>query len=473
MSALLSRSPRPWLATGVILIFVVALWGGGCTTGGSPPPLRIPDQYVLAYTTGSPIRVETVASNGGRAWSAPNSPLDTQGSPLPASIVAPGIAANPDGYVLAWFDTSGVLHTVTSPNGGEWADQRTHGTFAVDGNSRPSLAFHYGQRRWFVAFRSSANAVTVLPVRPSTGAPVTIAGVTTFVHASIEFANNQLLLVFMEAASRIGLRTSTDGAAWTTGQMRTPLSAGNAAITTETAPYLRAWAGGLWLATNKPNPVVTVSSWRIEIFASGDGSTWTAHTTVTPSFPFSEGPAVAGPESALVVADPGAQQAAMSLNGRATVRIHTNTQRTVSLAHGPAGRVHNLSLRFINQFRRLQPVNGREDVGLNVQHLDRQGIVRAEIRHWGAHNLDKSTAHFWSEGHPGGGFPRLETVVQRGETIVIYVTGDDGNVSKEIPTDTFISAGSATSFPVNVDVRLSGTSVPYQVDVAFSVGPTP
>ncbi|HEY3065799.1 MAG TPA: hypothetical protein VGL09_08415 [Methylomirabilota bacterium] len=36
---------------------------------------------------------------------------------MPASIVALSIAANPDGYVLAWFDTSGVLHTVTSPVG--------------------------------------------------------------------------------------------------------------------------------------------------------------------------------------------------------------------------------------------------------------------------------------------------------------------------------------------------------------------
>lgn len=223
LSRLFSYTGVFWVANSVLVLLVA-----GCAHSG--PQLSVPDQYVLAYTRpGSPARVETVASNGGGIWSAPNSPRDAQGNPLPTSGVPPGIGANTREYMLAWFDSNGTLNSVTSANSSSWGNLQTHGTFSVNINSRPSVAYHYGQQSWFVAFLNNTNAIIVLPVRPTTGVAVTVAGVTTSLPPTMEFWNNELLIAYKGGGLNVSLVRSGDGAAWSTASS---LQVGNAPITT-------------------------------------------------------------------------------------------------------------------------------------------------------------------------------------------------------------------------------------------------
>ena len=68
-----------------------------------------------------------------------------------------GIGTSDKKYLLAYFSPTGTLHTQESPDGQNWSNDLTHGTFNVDQHSRPSVAFDYHTSRWYVAFRQSNN----------------------------------------------------------------------------------------------------------------------------------------------------------------------------------------------------------------------------------------------------------------------------------------------------------------------------
>lgn len=286
------------------------------------------------------------------------------------------------------------------------------------------------------------------------------------------------------------------------GALRHRSRSGTPRLLLEGAPYLRAWAGGLWLATNKPNPLGPGSTglhgWRVEVFTSGDASTWTAHTTVNPTFPNSEGPAVAGPDSALVIADPAGggtsgvvetYRNSRGVTSPQTTQISTGTPRTVSLVHGPAGRVYNLDLVFSHRFQLLLPTTGprnpgRDDVTLNVQHLDQDGNVRAAITDWVVPNADRLATHFWHEGRATTDFPRITITVQRGETILFDVSRGGSvraatYVSSRLSVDTLIdialsnTSGAPLKWMQRVDNPSHDEHIAFQVEFDYSLSRTP
>lgn len=416
-------------------------------------PTALPSRYVLASTPLSASSAPESRVFVPRTATSPPLWSSAGLAPSPAiNGIPPGIGARTGDpttsqYLLAWFGPGGVLHTATSKGGVSWTGDSTHGSFQVDQHSRPAVVFNYDSFAWFVAFRQSNDTVAVLRVAPTDSPPVIVQSVNTAHAPSLAFWNHQMILVYRRGS--IFVIKSSDGLSWPAGPGVAALGPGGTPLVTEDrAPCLNSVLGQLQLTTTKlvavPGPD-GLTHGEIDVWTSADGINWNSLATLSPTNPFAEGSALAGPSSALLVAEAKAGASATSAyffdgaNARTTINTHqveavgpTQTQLDVSLAFGaaPAGEVKKITLTF-QEFKRgflrgEGPDFGTEDVTLRAQHLGPTGSVISEMTPFTLHGATKDQAHFFNEeGHP---FPTLSALMRDGDTMLVSLSVSDANV---------------------------------------------
>jgi hypothetical protein len=432
----LSRFRRTGSLTVLAIQAAIALLLAGC---GHPVKIRLPERYVMAST---PLRAsappETRLSPNGIVWTGVvGVPRDAGGNPIAAkSGVPPGIGTNLDGYLLAWFDPSGVLRSQTSPDGASWSDDASHGSFGVDQLSRPAVTFDYDRSRWVAAFRNTGGQVVIQTLRPASATLATLALPGNSLMPGLAFFNHEFVLAY-RTVSGIQIVRSADGSVWAPLPGITA-TAGGSPIVSEGGPSLAYTLGTLFLSVNRLTPATPLSHGFVEVYTSGDALSWTLHKTFSPSSPQSRGAAVAGPQSRTVVADAGTSSDTMVWASDAArgVSVPTGTGLEASLAFGPKGSFELFTTRL--SFRRFQrgtpEYAAREDVKLNVEHLDAAGNVLRRMPEWEVEDAHKHAVNGWNEGH-GGTYPTFSALLAPGDSIRVRVDGDDGEVSGTLTFD--------------------------------------
>jgi hypothetical protein len=356
------------------------------------------------------------------------------------SGVPAGIGTNNEVYLLVFFDPSNVLHTQSSPNGLNWSGDQTHGSFNVDQESRPAVAYDFTNDKWLIAFRRSDGDVTVLGVRPNTP-PVTLTGVSGSLAIAMTWVGGNFVLATRDA-SGVYIRTSADGVSWSAPVQATETGT---PIISEGAPFLTNVLGTLYMAVNPLHPLRdtnALGSGFVEVFSSTDGATWTYERLLDPTNPFSRGAAVAGPMSAQAVIEPtaGSSSSDAWYNTQEGATLKTRTSLEVSMSFGPNGPVSaldpnnpgavddiaNVELTF-NRFQRCLPeYDEYEDVTLEVKHFDLNGSLIRAMTPFVYEDAYKHQVHHWSAGSPTSDYPVFRTLMQAGEWIEVWIEGDDG-----------------------------------------------
>lgn len=363
----------------LLLVLPLALTLSACPKGG----LKIPDEYVLAslpVLNGIPGPIEVSRSRDGLVWSGPRVAV-ANGTPL-RSPYPPGIGSNTDGYLLAIFGTDSKLRLYWSEDSLTWRFANTvktpgfgEATFSQLGaHSRPTVRYDYALGDWVIAFRTrgvhlarmrpdsqspgqflnawqmsveSSNAQSALSTHPSsvglgnelTGEYEAVIGyLGNVVNASgggvipngVLMAPWNLLGSWDPASQQVvlvnpnAIRSATDT---TTGDL----------ITSQSGPALhRALGDELFLTTKEANG-------RVRLFESDseDFSRWKRLLeTSSPTALGSAGPVMAGPDSALVVAD------ASSAAGRVKTWVKDSQNRWIGESTLPLGSDGGVSLAF-------------------------------------------------------------------------------------------------------------------------------
>jgi len=255
--------------------------------------------------------------------------------------VPAGLGSSNDLFVLAWFDPAGMLTTATSTDGLNWRGATTHGTFSVDLQSRPAVAFDFRNETFFVAFRGSDGMFRVIRVMPAGGAVVTVPGLAPSTSApALTWVNDTFVLAFPDAMNRVRILRSPDGVTW-------PANGGAIATNSSGAPIVAADAASLFLTNSLGTLFMTVKGLpqgqtlhrgAVRVFSSADALTWTLERNLVPTSPSSRGAAVAGSGSEQVVVDSApSQMTEVWFNNTQVRSFQTGTaDYEVTAAHGPA-----------------------------------------------------------------------------------------------------------------------------------------
>jgi hypothetical protein len=297
--------------------------------GGTLIPLGAGWEFAIAYTTQtSPPNIEVRTSADGAVWSSPSAGFES-------STVPPGIGATANRYLIAWFDSGNTLHTALSPNGTTWEFHATHGSFPVNINSRPAIEYNFATNSWLVAFRQTDGTVVVMPVDGKHQRAVVVPGVTTASPPALAWISDRLVLVYTDSALQLRSLESITGKSWPSGPGTLVTSDGQA-IVAEGSPYLNRSQASHWLAVKGSRSTGTLWTGTITVYHL-DGGSWTQSAFLDRTDPNSRGPAAAGTEGGLVVADTGnAARTVIWRDGREIGPLDTRTQYEVSLALGPA-----------------------------------------------------------------------------------------------------------------------------------------
>jgi hypothetical protein len=439
----------------------------GCMNMSCGTTIRVPELYVMASTAddGS---IETRVSVDGGQWSTANPILNPGGTPASSPLkTPPGIGADATGYVIAWFDSMGTLSSQTSTNGVTWTGPLTHGTFAVDPSSRPAVVF--GAGAWFAAFSDATGTPTVIRIRPTTSAPATVPSLAGARMLGMAFFNNSFLLAHKAAGGfDVRILSTANPLAWP-GMPGTPVTTGaGAAINSDTWPQLTTSPGTLWLAVDRGtsfNPAL--QNGITDTYTSADGMTWNLQHSYMPTNPHTTGLALAGPQTAQVVADPNTNSTNVFRSSDSGMsRILTHTTSPVSLAFGPKGpdsiRVATITFR---RFKRGPPTIpfSTEDVTLAVEHLDGRGRLVGQHGPWEFKKAEKDTDHPFDQFPPDHRFPEIVFVAQATDTLRVHMSGDGG----EVTGDVNVGALMTTPAPANGERLVEATQPPsrtlYQV----------
>jgi hypothetical protein len=284
---------------------------------------------------------------------------------LARSSTPPGIAANAEMYVAAWwggFPGFNHLWIAASENGRSWSDGASFfiaNPQHIDARSRPSVTYFPPRRSWFVAYRHADTGgihIVEFDIRcrllPG-GGPCEIdgAGATVFAYTqltnplevglsrhapALSHLGDRLVLAFTAAASsNVVVTTSGDGTAFTPAVAAT---AGGAPINSASgAPFLHNSLGTLFLAVTDNPPTSTTD---IAILSSTDGVTFVGVRRIprvgNPLVGGDIDAAVTGPPSELIVAHRTHLQSTTTvwLDGGSTT-LPTDTHLGVGLAFGP------------------------------------------------------------------------------------------------------------------------------------------
>jgi hypothetical protein len=352
----------------LFLITILCVLMPGC--GGTiPVPPTVPTQGIMVSTQDPPTSsggtVETVAF-------LPNVPVvqgnvEGEGGRInegarPAT--APGISANSDIYVVAYWGSAPGFNNLlffVSETGRLWnraGSDLIAGASEIDNDSRISLTFFEPTQTWFVAFRDTSDLIQIAQyrigcLRAPTGdcrqesrvitaytvgriGNVVNTGLTTDRAPTLSFVGNNLVLAFVPPGTNaVSIATSPDGNTFTAPR-------GTGVLCDAGAPYLNNMLG-LYMATAEVRTDIRGSSAvHIKILTSTDGLTWRTVRIIDSGANPATGtvnPAIAGPESDMLVAYRTEGQSATSVrrnggSGQPSV-IQTNTNGSFSLTWGP------------------------------------------------------------------------------------------------------------------------------------------
>lgn len=281
-------------------------------------------------------------------------------------ITSPGVGANNDIYVAAWWCDPTNFNTLcmaVSEDGERWdvvGSSIGVGTGQLGNRSGPSVTFFPPNRNWFIAFRDDSNGNILLSeliircqAAPGGGCQTDGDGVTLYEtqlvsgptavavggaplitdsRPSASYAGNNLVLAFNAPGTspmRATVATSPGGNPATFAATVTP------AVSHGGAPYVNKSVTDLLLAVGRNEVAGTV----IDVFASTDGVGFALDRTL-PSVgnPFGDpfDPAISGTagESLVAFRRSGQTQTTVDISG-ARIHLPTDTNRPVSLAHGP------------------------------------------------------------------------------------------------------------------------------------------
>lgn len=319
------------------VLCILSLVIGGCASlrGITTTPPRW--VMVSVPNHGTLQQIQTRVSLDGVRWSGPSLVSIPWGTAV-NSAVPPGVGAQyADGiYVLTYFDTGSVtnssasrLHFMRSYDGLVWFDDQIYQEngadvyFNVDFRSQPAVLFDFDLDRWVVAFSSVSSQplsgvirVLVLQVpgyttaqsNPDMISPVSLDGsVGIFKH------EGEFWIVYRDLFDDLYGYRSPDLQNWQStsghpqGLRSTDVTAGGGAVATVSGPFV----------SNGPTgPLMAVTeSGGARIYRTDPGANrWALHSVVPnipnqPMNPFSidATAAIAGIESAVVVARPAGQ----------------------------------------------------------------------------------------------------------------------------------------------------------------------
>ncbi|MCC7442034.1 MAG: hypothetical protein IT285_10385 [Bdellovibrionales bacterium] len=443
-------SLRPFHRLGALPLF--AILATGCPGGLE---LTIPERHLLVSTPNfqgaSP---EVRLSDDGIRWSGPRALTLSSGANAPAAPGVPaGVAANDEGYLVAYFDPSGNLRTSSSDDGLRWVAGPAHGQFAVDAASRPSVSFNYDTGTWGIAFREVGGQIVTLGVG---GAPIgasRVPGASSSQPISLTWKEGNWILAWATQGF-VGIALSADLLQWPTANRGAAEDPNGNLIFTQGGPSIGYSLGTLRLSVNRVvQGSPSFGTGEIEILQSDDAFVWRREDLIARTNPFSTGTAFSGPASELVVADiaAGVTGTQMHLNGRAGVRLETRTQNTVSLAFGPKEPadspegLKDLHVTF-RRFKRSFPSDpfDTEDLLLEAEVLAIDGRVLHTMPPWEMENIYTNAGHLFSEGTAPIRHPELGFLVQPGETLRVRLTGSDGTVQQHLSYAELIGPASPT-----------------------------
>ncbi|MGH9382486.1 MAG: hypothetical protein ACRD2Z_18055 [Thermoanaerobaculia bacterium] len=438
-------------------------WSGG---GG----IRLPDLYVMASTSNDG-HVETRVSPDGRLWSTANALVNADGTPASTSPTPPpGIGAIGTEYVIAWFDPSGTLHSQTSTDGVSWGGDTTHGSFAVDSLSRPAVVYG-GSGAWFVGFSDSAGLPTVLRIRPTTSAVATVPSLAGARMLGMAYFGGSFFLAHKDGFS-VRVLSTTNALAWPASTGVLARNGDGTVLTSNTWPQLATSPGVLWLAVDRAS-APGVNGLRHGItstHSSADGETWDEEHTYEPTHtnPNILGLALAGPQSAQILADHSAGDTDVFHSAGWTTKVATHSSSPVSLAFGPREptsiRIPTITFR---RFKRGGPHVGDpsavEDVTLAVEHLDSRGRLARRDGPWEFRRAVKDTGHFFDQFPPANRSPEIRFVAQPGDTLRVRMSGDDGEVSGDVDVGTLLSTPEPAGGERLVEATQPSNRTAYQV----------
>ncbi|MGH9163677.1 MAG: hypothetical protein ACRD2X_27305, partial [Vicinamibacteraceae bacterium] len=443
----------------------------GCTaTGGST--LRIPELYVMA-STANDARVETRVSVDGRLWATAAGLANANGTPASTlQNTPPGVGATSTGYVIAWFDAAGTLHSQTSPDGVAWTGDMTHGTFSVDALSRPSVVFG-GSGTWFAAFSDAAGTPTVLRIRPTTSAPTTVPSLAGARMIGMAYSGGSFFIAHKDGF-RVRVLSTTNALAWPASTGTLAVDGDGDVLTSNTWPQLTSSPGTLWLAVDRNSPPGTdgVHHGITTTYTSADGVTWSDEHSYEPTHGALNtlGLALAGPQSAQILADHSTGQTSLFHSDGWSTAVATHSSWPVSLAWGPKAptSIRTATVTF-RRFKRMgpsiQPVDpsASEDVTLVVEHLDSGARLVKRHGPWECRRAVKDTGHFFSQFDPSGRSPEIRFAAQSGDLLRVRMSGDNGEVTGDIA----VSDLRGTPAPANgerlIDATQPSNRIGYQV----------
>ncbi len=280
---------------------------------------------------------------------------------------SPGISANKDIYVVAYwggFPGFNNLDLSVSENGREWnllgsllsASQNTISSSQVDDNSIPSLTFFPKTQTWFMSFRDAFNTnievdqFSILKLERTTTTPFgntnfesrlirsTSTNHSTDYAPSLGFKSDSLVMGFTPRNSnQVFLSTSADGVSFGASVSAID-NRGTPIICNAGSPYFHNSLGSLYLATAVERAFgrVDIQIWRSD---STSVRIWTPVRTLTSVTGTSTGrvnPAIAGPESEMLVSHPSNSQNGTTVwIGNRSIELSNSTRKAVGLAYGP------------------------------------------------------------------------------------------------------------------------------------------
>ncbi len=299
---------------------------------------------------------------------------------------APGISANNEFYVVAYWGAVSNFDPFTSPyfnsltlfvseKGRIFSRAGSHhigDPRDIDDQSRPSVIFFHPTQKWFVAYRNATNGAIQLAqfgihcIRDSRGdceeasrvghwsnelfkrfASAQIGNVidTGFVCASaptLSVLGTSLVLAFVpQGASTLSVATSTNGSIFTAPAAAA--SGGTAIVCNAGAPYFCQSATTLFLATAVDRPGGGGVDIRIFTSANATGTIWTAGRSVPAGTGIWSGgrvdPSIAGLagfESDMLVAHRTDRQRGTTVHtGAGPASLASHTLSSVGMAFGP------------------------------------------------------------------------------------------------------------------------------------------
>lgn len=429
------------------LLFAILLMMGcdACKTILEPIAQNIPSRFVLATTHGNhPGFIETRISTDGQSWSGPNYPRTSSGTRVTAHHqIAPGIGTNTQEYMLVWFDPNGALHSRTSNNGMNWKSDKNYGTYQVSINSKPSVAYHYTDQEWWVAFREGNDIVVRQLLANGSGASTRISSLDIQLSVAFIWTTDGFNIVYRNANQDLFMLSSEDGVNWDDAPGTAIKDDFGIALKSKGSPELSYSLGNMRLGTTESFTASQgFEAGRAHVYKmKSDGSWQVEHSMERINFD-SRGIAIAGPTDNLVVAAANHDHTAMWWKSQELDPIASGTELEPDLSHGPAGtaEVYNVEVRF-STFKRIPPQGNwnhddQEDVSLAVKHYTEDGFLLKEIPARHLEDMLKRTTNQWSNPPDQVDYPVFQTLLQPHEYIEVTVTGDSGPISARMTTET-------------------------------------